>query len=83
MASSGTSDTSPFVSVVMPVYNEKPEYLEAAVNSILSQTYSNFEFIIVDDGSGESTRLQLRELASRDPRYFSRHQHRGSLWVLS
>ncbi len=39
------------VSVIMPNYNTPEEYLRAAMESILGQTYSNFEFIIVDDGS--------------------------------
>ena len=39
------------ISVIMPVYNTKEEYLREAIESILNQTYSNFEFIIVNDGS--------------------------------
>lgn len=42
------------VSVVMPVYNRE-RYLAAAVESVLSQTYENFELIIVDDGSLDSS----------------------------
>ena len=42
--------TDPLVSVLMCVYNTE-KYLEQAVQSILSQTYKNIEFIIVDDGS--------------------------------
>ena len=39
------------ISVVMPVYNAKEEYLREAIESILNQTYTDFEFIIVNDGS--------------------------------
>lgn len=39
------------ISVIMSVYNTKEEYLRYAIESILSQTYTNFEFIIIDDGS--------------------------------
>jgi glycosyltransferase involved in cell wall biosynthesis len=42
------------ISVVMAVYNGA-DYLEQSVNSILAQTYGNFEFIIVDDGSTDGT----------------------------
>lgn len=41
----------PKISVIMPVYNAKEEYLREAIDSILSQTYNDFEFIIVNDGS--------------------------------
>lgn len=40
----------PKITVLMPVYNGE-KYLQEAINSILSQTFSNFEFLIIDDGS--------------------------------
>jgi glycosyltransferase involved in cell wall biosynthesis/SAM-dependent methyltransferase len=42
----------PHISVIMPVYNGS-QYLQESIQSILDQTYSDFEFIIVDDGSTE------------------------------
>ena len=39
------------MTVLMPVYNTPEEYLRAAIDSILNQTFTDFEFIIVDDGS--------------------------------
>ena len=42
------------ISVIMPVYNEK-NHLSEAIESILNQTYSNFEFIIINDGSNDSS----------------------------
>jgi hypothetical protein len=50
---------SPCVSVVMPVFNGE-RYLEEAVRSILDQTFSDFEFIIIDDGSTDRTRAILK-----------------------
>ena len=40
----------PFISVIVPAYNQE-KYLSEAINSIIHQTYSNWEMIIVDDGS--------------------------------
>jgi len=45
---------TPTVSVVMPVYNAQA-HVHAAVASILAQTLSDFEFIIIDDGSSDDT----------------------------
>ena len=39
----------PVISVIMSVYKEPFDWLEASINSILTQTYSNFEFIIIND----------------------------------
>ena len=43
------SKTKPKVSVIMAEYNTNPQYFKEAVDSVLKQTYRNFEFIIVDD----------------------------------
>lgn len=45
----------PDISVIMPVYNTKEEYLREAIDSILMQSFTNFELIIVDDCSNEET----------------------------
>ena len=55
------------VSVVMPVHNAMP-HLDAAVQSILDQSYSDFEFVIYDDASTDGSRERLREWAGRDSR---------------
>lgn len=56
---------TPLVTVIMPVYNAE-KYLRAAIESILKQTYINFEFLIFDDGSTDSSVDLLR--AYTDPR---------------
>ena len=44
----------PFISVILPVYNAE-RYLRESIDSILRQTYTNFEFIIVNDGSTDNS----------------------------
>ncbi|HEX8521122.1 MAG TPA: glycosyltransferase, partial [Tepidisphaeraceae bacterium] len=55
------------MSVLMPVYNGE-RYLREAIDSILSQSYANFELIIVDDGSTDGSLSILREYEKKDAR---------------
>ncbi|MGH2709523.1 MAG: glycosyltransferase family 2 protein, partial [Actinomycetota bacterium] len=55
------------MSVVTTVYNGVP-YFDRAIPGILEQTFDDFEFVVVDDGSSDRTPDRLREVASRDPR---------------
>lgn len=57
----------PKVSVIMSVYNGE-RYLRESVDSILNQTFQDFEFIIVNDGSADNTMDILRGYRRRDPR---------------
>jgi glycosyltransferase involved in cell wall biosynthesis len=57
----------PKVSVVTTVYNGEP-YFDRAIPSILQQSYGDFEFIVVDDGSKDRTVDLLRAVAARDSR---------------
>lgn len=57
----------PLVSVVMSVYNEE-KYLKDTIESILGQTFTNFEFIIADDGSTDKTQDILKNYAQKDVR---------------
>ena len=58
---------TPAVSVVMPVYDAEA-YLGLALDSILAQTFLDFELIAVDDGSRDGSRALLERCAARDPR---------------
>jgi len=55
------------VSVILPVYNAEI-YIEEAVNSILAQTFKDFELIIINDGSTDASLDLLTKLAALDPR---------------
>ncbi len=57
----------PAVSVLLPVYNGE-RYLAAAIDSILGQTFRDFEFVIIDDGSTDSSPQMLELYAARDSR---------------
>jgi glycosyltransferase involved in cell wall biosynthesis len=46
---------NPLVSVIMATFNEPAKYIKEAIESILNQTYSNFEFIIIDDSINSDT----------------------------
>jgi hypothetical protein len=58
---------SPTISVVMPVYNSA-EFLAESIESILAQSYNDFEFIILDDGSTDQSWEIIQDYASKDIR---------------
>ena len=59
----------PKVSIIMGIYNTlKKDYLEKSINSILNQTYSDFEFIICDDGSTNDCYIWAKEICGTDKR---------------
>lgn len=68
----------PFISIIMPVYNNEC-YFPNAVNSVLSQSFENFELIIVDDGSTDNTPKIADEFASKDKRV--RVIHQENQWI--
>lgn len=56
-------DLNPLVSVIIPTYN-RADVLDRAIESVLNQTYENFELIIIDDGSTDKTFEQLAKYES-------------------
>ena len=58
---------TPAVSVVLPVYNGE-RHLAEALDSVLAQTFTDFEFLIIDDGSTDGSPALLEAYAKRDSR---------------
>ena len=69
---------NPLISVIVPIYNVE-RYLKACVDSIVNQTYSNLEIILVDDGSPDKCPEICDEYAKRDKRIKVIHQENGGL----
>ena len=66
------------VSVIVPVYNVD-EYIRECIDSLLSQTYSNIEIILVDDGSTDNSGSICEEYAKEDSRVIVIHKENGGL----
>jgi len=75
----GTRATgTPKISVIVPVYNVE-KYLRECVDSVLAQTFSDFELILVDDGSPDNSGKICDEYASKDSRVRVFHKTNGGV----
>ena len=61
------SEDQPLVSVIMPAYNAE-KFIATSIDSIVQQRYSNWELIIVDDGSTDGTNTIAQEYSKKDSR---------------
>jgi glycosyltransferase involved in cell wall biosynthesis len=67
-----------FVSVIVPCYNHAP-YLKQRIESILNQTYQNFELILVNDGSTDGSAAICQRYKIQDPRVKVYHKSKGGV----
>lgn len=74
--------TGPLVSIITPTYNHEP-FIAQCIDSVVAQTYSNWEMIIVDDGSTDQTWSIVAEYARRDQRIKPIRQDHKGIWRLA
>ena len=72
-----TKNDKPKVSVLMPVYNTKEEYLREAIESILNQTFRDFEFLIIDDGSTNGAQAVIKSYQDERIRFVQNETNLG------
>lgn len=65
-------------SIIVPVYNVEA-YLDECIQSVLEQTYTDFELILVDDGSKDNSGTICDRWAQHDSRVFVVHKQNGGL----
>lgn len=73
-----STEKKPLLSVIIPVYNVK-DYLREALDSVRNQSYKNVEFIVIDDGSTDSSGDIVDEYKSKDDRFLVYHQENAGL----
>ena len=66
------------VSIIIPVYNVEP-YLRQCLDSVLGQTFKNFEVLLVNDGSSDSSGDICREYVEKDSRFHYFEKENGGL----
>ena len=68
----------PKISVIVPVYNGG-KWIEQCINGVLSQTYKEWELIVVDDGSNDGSEHMCDIWAQKDNRFLVFHQNNGGV----
>lgn len=67
----------PKISVLMPIYRTRPEYLKEAIGSILSQTFANFELVILDDCPFDDRENIIKQYNDPRIRYYKNTENQG------
>ncbi len=70
------------ISVLMPAYNAA-KYIEEAINSVLNQTFIDFEFLIIDDGSTDNTADIIKEYSDSRIKLVQNEENKGLIFTLN
>ncbi|HEM6156845.1 TPA: glycosyltransferase family 2 protein [Streptococcus suis] len=70
--------STPLISIIVPVYNVE-NYLDECIRTVLGQTYSNWELLLINDGSTDSSGSMCDDYARRDDRIRVIHKNNGGL----
>ena len=65
-------NSNPLVSIITPVYNSN-KFLEKTIKSVISQSYTNWELILINDGSTDGSDLTIKTFEGEDSRIKSIH----------
>ena len=68
----------PLISVIVPIYNAE-QYIDRCIKSILKQTYSNLEVLLIDDGSSDGSSSICKQYELSDNRVHYYHQHNSGV----
>lgn len=72
------SSAAPMISIIVPVYNTE-KYLRRCIDSVLAQTYKDFELLLIDDGSTDTSGAICDEYAEKDGRIRVFHKENGGV----
>jgi glycosyltransferase involved in cell wall biosynthesis len=73
---------APLVSIVLPVYNGE-KYLTASLDSVIAQTYQNWELVIINDGSTDDTENLILDYQDKRIKYLPNDSNRGIIFSLN
>ena len=71
-------DNMPLLSIIVPVYNTG-QYISQCIESVLNQSYRNFEMLLIDDGRTEESGIGCDEYSERDSRIRVFHRENGGV----
>lgn len=69
---------NPLISIIVPCYNQA-QFLDECLQSVLDQTYQNWECIIVNDGSTDNSSIIAKKWAEKDSRFIYIHKENGGI----